>query len=98
MDQHHRRNKNEKTFTALQWNCRGLRGKKSELKLRLNERKTPVDVILLQETHEAEIKLTGYVKYDKPSITLTVKGKTKVQPQSAILVRKDLLPQQQVDT
>ncbi|CAN7990485.1 unnamed protein product [Ixodes hexagonus] len=98
MDQHNRRNKNEKTFTALHWNCRGLRGKKSEPKLRLNERKTTVDVILLQETHEAEMKLTGFVKYDQPSITLTVKGKTKVQPQSAILVRKDILPQKQVDT
>lgn len=56
-----------------------------------------MDAILLQETHETEFKLTGFVKYDQPSITLTVKGKTRVQPQVAVLVRKDL-PQQQVDT
>ncbi|KAG0443888.1 hypothetical protein HPB47_014415, partial [Ixodes persulcatus] len=34
-----------------------------------------------KETYAADIKLTSYIKYDQPSVTLTVKGKTRVQPQ-----------------
>ncbi|KAG0417373.1 hypothetical protein HPB47_005667 [Ixodes persulcatus] len=81
------------------------RKQEAEQRLRIEQQKTDearrrsqrCPATYEQETRDADIKLTGYIKYSQPTVTLTVKGKTRVQPQVAILVRKDL-PQQQVDT
>lgn len=79
---------------VLQWNCRGLQQKLSELKLRLEKLKDKApDVILLQEANVKNLKIRGYNAFLQPIIV----RKNGNYGLTVTLVKKSL-PQTQIDT
>lgn len=76
--------------SILQWNCRELRLKKSELSLRL--RNNPIPVLALCEgALPGSDSLPSYIKYTSPSLPTLPFG-------SAALYVKQSLPQHGLDT
>ncbi|KAG0425785.1 hypothetical protein HPB47_027068 [Ixodes persulcatus] len=83
----------EKPPWILQWNCRGMRNKMAELKLKLErmQQDTPI-VIILQEVNMIQPKITGYKTYQLPTITYKKKKLDLGQPcgATATFVREDV--------
>ncbi|KAG0444983.1 hypothetical protein HPB47_006908 [Ixodes persulcatus] len=83
----------EKTPWILQWNCRGIRNKMAELKLKLQrmQQNTPI-VIILQELDMIQPKITGYRTYQLPTIIYNKKKLDLGQPcgATATFVREDV--------
>lgn len=84
-----------KTLDFLQWNCRGLRVRRAELNLRLQQE--PKDALLLQEINGDNIGLRGYRSFTSPSIIHKRGKKETVRAQVAVYLRKPL-PYEQLDT
>lgn len=74
----------------LQWNCRGLKSKLDELRVRL--RTSPYHVLALAEGSLPDARtIPGYIKYNCPAIPTFPHG-------SAALYIKAAIPQAQIDT
>ncbi|KAG0431090.1 hypothetical protein HPB47_022116 [Ixodes persulcatus] len=84
-------------YCILQWNCRGIKGKINELKTRIETwgDKSP-DILLLQETRHANLKVRGYNTY----LNRTVITNTSKQEKEgvAVLLIKETHPQSQINT
>lgn len=87
----------KRMYWILQWNCRGIKGKINELKTRIETwgDKSP-DILLLQETRHANLKVRGYNTY----LNRTVITNTSKQEKEgvAVLLIKETHPQSQINT